>query len=430
MGSLWKKTARMPGFPTLEGDARTDVLIIGGGLAGLLCAWKLEQAGVDYLLVEAERVAGGVTGDTTAKLTSQHGLIYHKLLAQFGAEKARLYYEANEGALAAYRALAGKMDCDFQEEDNYIYSRTGTQGLEQEMEALGLLNIPAELVTALPLPFPVAGAVRFPRQGRFHPLKFLAAIAEGLNIRERTRAISWKSGEVVTDRGTIRAEKVIVATHFPLFDSHGGYFLKLYQHRSYVIALKGAGPLAGMYLDETDTGLSFRSQEDLLLLGGGGHRTGKAGGGWQELEQFARIHYPKAEVVERWATQDCMSLDGAPYIGPYSRNTPGLYVAAGFNKWGMTTAMAAAEVLCDLTRGKESPYEELFSPSRTMLRVQLAANVMEAAMDFMMPVTPRCSHMGCVLRYNAQEHSWDCPCHGSRFSKQGKVLDNPATRDM
>ena len=136
MGSLWKKTARMPGFPTLEGDARTDVLIIGGGLAGLLCAWKLEQAGVDYLLVEAERVAGGVTGDTTAKLTSQHGLIYHKLLAQFGAEKARLYYEANEGALAAYRALAGKMDCDFQEEDNYIYSRTGTQGLEQEMEAL------------------------------------------------------------------------------------------------------------------------------------------------------------------------------------------------------------------------------------------------------------------------------------------------------
>lgn len=430
MTSVWKQTADLPRFPSLEGDLKTEILIVGGGVAGLLCAYFLDREGADYALVEADRICGGVTGNTTAKVTAQHGLLYRRLLRQFGLPKASLYLRANQEAVKRYRALCQELGCDFQERDAFVYSTRDRDKIREEVAALRKLGFPAEFTEKTPLPFPVAGAVRFPRQGRFHPLKFLAAIAEGLNIRERTRAISWKPGEVVTDRGTIRAEKVIVATHFPLFDSHGGYFLKLYQHRSYVIALKGAGPLAGMYLDETDTGLSFRSQEDLLLLGGGGHRTGKAGGGWQELEQFARIHYPKAEVVERWATQDCMSLDGAPYIGPYSRNTSGLYVAAGFNKWGMTTAMAAAEVLCDLTRGKESPYEELFSPSRTMLRVQLAANVMEAAMDFMMPVTPRCSHMGCVLRYNAQEHSWDCPCHGSRFSKQGKVLDNPATREM
>lgn len=430
MGSLWKKTAFLPAFPPLEGDTEAEVVIIGGGMAGLLCAWRLEQAGVDYLLVEAERVAGGVTADTTAKLTSQHGLVYHQLLEEFGEEKARLYYEANEEALAAYQALAEKWDFDFREEDNYIYSRTGTQGLEREMEALERLDIPAELVTALPLPFPVAGAVRFPRQGRFHPLKFLAGIVGGLNIREGTRAIAWKPGEVVTDRGTVRAEKVIVATHFPLFNNHGSYFMKLYQHRSYVIALRGMEPLDGMYLDEADTGLSFRRQGELQLLGGGGHRTGKEGGGWQELEQFARIHYPKGEVVERWATQDCMSLDHVPYIGRYSRSTPGLYVATGFNKWGMTGAMAAAGVLRDLVLGKENPYAELYSPSRTMLRKQLAVNMMEAAVDYMMPAAPRCPHMGCALQYNAQEHSWDCPCHGSRFTEKGKVLDNPAVRDM
>ena len=181
-----------------------------------------------------------------------------------------------------------------------------------------------------------------------------------------------------------------------------------------------------MYVDENEKGLSFRNYNGLLFLGGGSHRTGKRGGGWQELERFAQRHYPDAKETARWATQDCMTLDGVPYIGPYSRRTHGLYVAAGFNKWGMTNSMAAAGLLTDLVLERENPYEAVFSPSRTVLRPQLAANGLEAALSLLTPTVPRCPHMGCALKYNAAEHSWDCPCHGSRFGEDGSLLDNPA----
>ena len=225
------------------------------------------------------------------------------------------------------------------------------------------------------------------------------------------------------------AEKIIVATHFPLLNKHGGYFMKLYQDRSYVLALKNAPVMDGMYRDADQKGLSFRSWRDLLLLGGGSHRTGKEGGGWRELEAFARRHYPTAQVEARWATQDCMSLDGVPYIGQYSKTTPNLYVATGFNKWGMTSAMAAATILTDLVQGKDNPYAEVFAPSRRSLRPQLFVNAAEATLNLLTPTAPRCPHMGCALKYNRAERSWDCPCHGSRFQEDGRLIDNPATDD-
>ena len=276
---------------------------------------------------------------------------------------------------------------------------------------------------------PTAGALKFPKQAQFHPLKFAAAIARDLRIFEDTKVLELGRGTAVTNRGTIRAKRMIVATHFPLLNKHGAYFLKLYQHRSYVLALENAGSLPGMYVDQKETGLSFRNSGELLLLGGGGHRTGKPGGGWRELENFAQRHYPQARIAARWATQDCMTLDGVPYVGQYSRRTEGLYVATGFNKWGMTSSMAAAELLADLLLGRANPYEELFCPSRSVFRPQLAANVLSSTVGLLTPTAPRCPHMGCALKYNAQEHSWDCPCHGSRFGEDGELLDNPATDD-
>ena len=211
--------------------------------------------------------------------------------------------------------------------------------------------------------------------------------------------------------------------------NHGAYFLKLYQHRSYVLALENAPDVGGMYADASKTGLSFRNWDNLLLLGGGGHRTGKKGGGWQVLEGAVRRYYPQAAEVARWAAQDCMSLDGVPYVGVYSRRTPGLYISSGFNKWGMTGAMAAAELLTDLALNRDSPCRRLFDPSRTILRAQLAVNGAEAVISLLTPTVPRCPHMGCALHYNAQEHSWDCPCHGSRFTEAGRVLDGPSNED-
>ena len=427
MESVWSKTAELPRFGALEGERKTDVLVIGGGLAGLLCAYWLDQAGVDYLLLEAETICGGVSQNTTAKITSQHGLIYQRLAARLGLERARMYLDANQQALERYRQLCQGIECEFQRKDAFVYALDSWDKIEKELDTLDKLNFPAGFAGKLPLPLPIAGAVRFPEQAQFHPLKFAAAIARGLRIFEHTKVTELQPGRAVTERGSVRAGQIIAATHFPFLNKHGGYFLKLYQHRSYVLALKNAPDVAGMYVDESETGLSFRNEGELLLLGGGSHRTGQEGGGWKGLEDFARLNYPHWQEEERWATQDCMTLDGMPYVGQYSKATPGLYVATGFNKWGMTSAMAAALLLTDLVQGKENPYAQLFSPSRIPYWPQLAANGAQAVAGLLTPKTPRCPHLGCALHYNREEHSWDCPCHGSRFSRSGELLDNPAT---
>lgn len=428
MDSLWQKTAQLPSFESLKTELKTDVLIIGGGLAGVLCAYMLERSGVDCALVEARRLCSGVTGNTTAKVTAQHGLIYHRLFKQFGRETAKLYLQANQWAVEQYRRLAQNIDCGFETQDSFVYSLEDERKTEKEAQALERLGAPVRLAYSTPLPFPVAGAVRMQGQGQLHPLKFVSGLLPGLRIFERTKVLGLRPGEAVTTGGVIQANHIIVATHFPMLNKHGSYFLKLYQHRSYVLALKNAPAIEGMYVDENDKGMSFRRYGDMLLLGGGGHRTGKPGDGWQELEDFAQRHWPKAKEVARWATQDCMSLDGVPYIGRYSKGTQGLYVATGFNKWGMTSSMAAARILSDLVQGRKNEWEGLFSPSRSMLHPQLAVNAAQAAVGLVTP-GPRCPHMGCVLKYNPQEHTWDCPCHGSRFTREGEVIDNPATDD-
>lgn len=430
MGSIWMEDLRMPCYPPLWGETRTDVLVIGGGMAGLLCAYMLKKAGVDCVVAESGSTAGGITRGTTAKITSQHGLIYHQLLKRFGAEKAGLYLQANEQALDTFRELCDGIDCDFSEQDNFIYSTDNREALEQEMNALEQIGGRAEFAENLPLPFPTVGAVKFPRQAQFHPLKFLSAISDELTVYENTPVRRLGKGAAFTDHGVIRADAIIIATHFPFLNKHGSYFLKLYQQRSYVLALENAPVPVGMYLDGRENGLSFRGHDSSLILGGGGHRTGHGGGGWDELEQFAKTHYPNARITHRWAAQDCMSLDGIPYIGRYSAKTRDLYVATGFNKWGMTSSMAAAQLLTDKITGKENPYSAVFSPSRNMLHPQLGVNAAQAAKNLLTFPAKRCPHMGCALKWNPAEHSWDCPCHGSRFEENGRLIDNPATGNL
>lgn len=430
MQSLWEQASRQTEFRRLEQDAKTEVLIIGGGMAGILCAYLLHQAGVPYILLEAETIGSGITKNTTAKITSQHGLIYDKLIREFGLDRARQYLSANEAALQKYQELCCDMNCGFEEKTAYVYSLNDRRKIEREVAALEKLGHPVQFTDHLPLPFSVAGAVRFPNQAQFHPLKFLSAISKGLHIYEHTPVRELIGTTAITDRGRVTAEKIIVATHFPFLNKHGGYFIKLYQHRSYVIALANAQAVDGIYVDEAQAGMSFRNYENLLLVGGGDHRTGKQGGAWQELRDFTQQYYPKATEKYHWATQDCMTLDGVPYIGPYSAGTSGLYVATGFNKWGMTSSMVSAMVLCDLVQGKPSPYAEVFSPSRTILRPQLAVNGFEALVGLLTPSARRCPHLGCALKWNPQEHTWDCPCHGSRFTEDGRLIDNPATGDL
>ena len=428
--SVWNNNVIMPSFPAMEHDLKTDVLIVGGGMAGILCAHMLAMQGVDYTLIEGKRICSGITRDTTAKITSQHGLIYHKLLRMHGPEIARKYWEANEAAIETYRKLAKSIDCDFQQMDHYIYSRENSELLEAEKRALDQLGIPYDFLAETELPFPVKGAIRFRNQAQFHPLKFAAELAKGLDIYEHTPVREFQGNRVLTDYGTITASKIMITTHFPLINKHGGYFLKLYQQRSYVLALENAQLMEGMYLDAEENGLSFRPYGNYLLLGGGGHRTGKAGGGWGTLREFAETYYPNAREIFHWATQDCMTLDHMPYIGRYGRRTTNLFVATGFNKWGMTSAMVAAILLRDLVQEKENDYEAVFSPQRSIWHKQLFYNAWESTVNLLTPTKPRCPHLGCALKWNRQEHSWDCPCHGSRFSENGKLINNPATGDL
>lgn len=430
MKSLWTLKTKLPEFPQLKGSVNTDILIIGGGITGILTAYFLHKSGVRYILVEKDRICSGTTQNTTAKITFQHGLIYNKILKSGGVDTAQKYLNANRLAFEKYSEICGELDCDYEKKDNYVYSLNNRKKLEKEMDALCKIGFKAEFCENTSLPFSVAGAVKFPNQAQFNPLMFISEIAGNLKIYEKTFVREMKGNTAVTDYGEIKAKKVIVATHFPFINKHGSYFLKLYQHRSYVLALENAQYVNGMYVDENRKGMSFRNYNDILLIGGGGHRTGKKGGNWSELRHFADKYYPGADVKCFWAAQDCMSLDDIYYIGRYSANTPNLYTASGFNKWGMTGSMLSAMILSDMVLEKKNEFSDIFSPSRSIIKPQLLINGFESAKNLLTLSEKRCPHLGCALKWNSAEHSWDCPCHGSRFDENGKVLDNPANGDM
>ena len=426
---LWEENVEIKSFPKLSGDINTEVLIIGGGLAGVLCAYLLQQKGVDYILVEQNRIGEGVTANTTAKITVQHGYIYSDIQKRYGIEAAKLYYKANNMALEQYNELCKQIECDYQIKDSVVFSADAKKTAE-ELSALYKLGIDAELLEELPLPLKISGAVKIKNQAQFNPLKFIAGISKSLKIYENTKILEYKGNKYTTNKGNITAKKIIVATHFPMFNKHGLFPLKLYQHRSYVLAIDTNKQLDAMYVDENLKGLSFRTYKDTLLLGGGSHRTGQNGGKFDELREFAKYHLGPVKIRGKWATQDCMTLDNIAYIGRYSSNTDNMYVATGFNKWGITTSMVAANILCDLVCGKPNEFEGLYSPSRSILHPQLLVNGFESIKGLLTPGAPRCPHLGCALKWNKAEHSWDCGCHGSRFSSHGKLLDNPATQDL
>ena len=430
MNSIWKENNGFPVFPTLDKDLSADVLIIGGGICGILCAYMLQSMGVDYILLEADRICDKTTANTTAKITSLHGLIYGKLVNDSGVDAARLYYEVNENAINRYRTLCEDIDCDFEETESYVFTLDNKMLLEKEYSYLKQAGIDAELIYNLDIPFNAECGIKFNNQAQFNPLKFLSSICKDLKIYEHSRVSEMKDTTAIANGCQVAAHRVIVTTHFPFINKHGLYFLKMYQHRSYALALKTDVSINGMYVNDTKYGLSLRSYKDFVILGGEGHKTGKKSNAWEGLTQIANKYFPGNKVVNRWATQDCMTLDGIPYIGNYSRCTPDLYVATGFNKWGMTSSMVAAELLCDLIMGKDNKDKDLFSPSRSMLKPQLAINTLEALGGWLSFTKKRCPHLGCALKWNKFEHSWDCTCHGSRFKENGDLLDGPANNSL
>jgi len=427
--SIWTDSVKLPTFKRLKGQINTDVLIIGGGICGILCAHFLKQQGIDYILVEGDTIGSGITKNTTAKITAQHGLIYDKLIRSIGQEKAKMYLDANQLALSKYRELCKNIDCNFEDQNAYTYTLTDVRKIEKEVRAVQSLGFNCDFLNKINLPFDVKGAIKFENQAQFNPLKFICEISKDLNVYENSfvKEINLDDHNALTSDALITVKNFIVTTHFPFINTHGSYFLKMYQHRSYAIALENAQNVNGMFVDEAQNGMSFRNYEKLLIVGGGDHRTGKKGGNYKELRQFAQKYYKNSIEKYNWATQDCMSLDGIPYIGHYSKSTANLFVASGFNKWGISSSMVSAMVLCDMVAGKTNEFQEVFSPHRSMLKLQLLVNGFEAAKNLLTISSKRCPHMSCALKWNSSEFSWDCPCHGSRFDENGKLIDNPST---
>ncbi len=475
--SVWQQSTVIPARPELPGNLSTDVAVIGGGLAGILTAHFLEQSGRQCVVLEANRIGSGQTGHTTAKVTSQHGPIYQKLMKYAGKKQAGQYARINQEAIERYKILIEKyhIDCEWEECPACLYTKENGKALRDEYYAAKELGLPVELKRETELPFAVEEALYFYGQACFHPLKFLQAMAENLQIYEKTKVLQVKPHLLTTSRGTVEAEKIVFACHYPFVNQPGYYFLRMHQERSYVLALNNAQTIHGMYLGIDPDGLSFRPAGEMLLLGGGNHRTGEnpMGGQYEYLLRQAEKFWPqtcwkKDENVIPWSAQDCMTLDGIPYIGQFGRKTEDWFVATGFGKWGMTSSMAAAVLLTDQICGRENTSAEVFSPRRfhaaasaktfltegaysavnllkqkfvppkeTLRQIQPGhggvveyhgekAGIYKAEDGQIFAVTVKCPHMGCQLMWNPDEKSWDCPCHGSRFDYRGRLLDGPA----
>lgn len=476
MESIWKENVALPDRQQLDSDIRADVAVIGAGMAGLLTAYLLREKGINAVVIDGEKTAGGVTQNTTAKITSQHDLIYKKLINGFGNEKAGQYAQANQKAISRYGEIITKenIDCDFEHKNAYVYSLDDPESIQNEIVAAQSLGIKADFTTDVQLPFKIKGAEVFPDQAQFHPLKFIRAISEELNIFENTWARSIEKNEIVTDHGKITADAIVVATHYPFINAPGYYFMKVHQERSYVLALENAMQVNGMYKDAGQDGYSFRNYGNILLLGGGGHRTGenKEGGKYELLRQAGKNWFPQAIEKTFWSAQDCMTVDDVPYIGQYSITTPHMYVATGFKKWGMTGSMVSAMILSDMIAGVQNEYADVFSPQRmdiaasakTFLQdaVEVVSGLANELFDIPVEklsgikngesgiveyegrkagvyktengevhiVSTKCAHMGCQLEWNPDDKSWDCPCHGSRFDYRGDVINNPAMKGI
>lgn len=435
MKSIWNQTCQIPRRNPLHGNLDTEIAIIGGGLVGILTAFYLGKEGRQAVVLEASKIGSGQTEGTTAKITSQHNLIYQKLLTDHGVTAMNLYARSNQQAIQEYERLIKEhsISCCFEKKPAFLYTMEQPDAIHLEAMAARKAGIPASEVTDTELPFTIKRALCFLDQASFHPLKFLEALSSTLTIFEQTPVLSVKGHTLTTPNGQITAKKIIFACHYPFPLIPGYYFSRMYQDRSYVVALCQAPSLEGMYLGIDNGGLSLRTTGQYLLLGGQGHRTGNPKNSpYETLASSAHYLFPESRVVCQWSAQDCITLDSLPYIGRFSHKTSDWYIATGFGKWGMTLSMVSALLLTDLICGYASPYEALYSPLRFRLRAstpRLITHMAESSKGLLkglVPGTMRCPHMGCRLSWNAAESTWDCPCHGSRFDRMGQLITGPA----
>lgn len=425
MNTLWKKRTRV--FPTLEDNIQTEILVVGGGLCGLLTAYKLSLSGHRVVVVEADEIGSHRTGKTTACITALQDVYYCDLIKSIGYEKAKQFLNANLAAVEAYKKLSEEFAFDFEEVSSYKYSQD-LEKLKKEFIAFAGLGHPVQLINHLRYLHQTGNALVLHQQGQMNPMLLVDALASKLTIYEHSKVERIKNNTAFIGNHQIIAEKIVIATGYPFFRFRGGFFMKLTQKKSFVVALRKEVKEATNAVGGEAKDLYFRTYKDFLLVGGNDMATGKMVDFFKPLEDFTEKYASQALTEYKWVNQDCVSLDGMPYIGKY-RFLKNVYVATGFNLWGMTGSMISATVITDLIDGKKNPLAQLFHPYRMMLAVPLSKNICKAFLNLIKPKKPRCTHLGCALVWNKEEQCYECPCHGSKYDKDGNIIFNPANID-
>ncbi len=492
--SYWiASTNSTSNFPSLANNISVDVAIVGGGITGITAGILLKRAGKSVAVLDAHEIAAGVSGHTTAKVTSLHQLIYAELIKEIGEQKTKIYADSNQAAIERVAKFVEEeqIDCDFSRRSNYTFAETeeNLNDVQKEVEAAIKLGLPASFVKETSLPFPIAGAVKFDNQAQFHARKYLLHLAKlidgnGSYVFENTRVQDVKEGtpcQVMTATGTVNAQDVIVATHLPILDQ-GLFFAKNYSKRSYIIAARidPAKAPEGMYIGTGGEYHSIRTTpaQDgglLLLVGGGGHKVGTVTDTeerYQKLEAYTRSRFGVEQFEYRWSTQDNVSFDKLPYIGKLTPFNKHIYVATGFSLWGMSKGTLAGMLLSDMILGIDNPWLKLYDSTRAtpFLTVESLKNNLEVGVHWVgdrlkgfdnssfadvangegklvtingnkiaayrdeegqiHAVSATCTHLGCIVNWNSAEKSWDCPCHGGRYSCDGEVLHGPPVKNL
>lgn len=495
MNSYWLDSIQNNNFSfsALEKNISVDVCIIGGGITGVSTAYMLSKAGLKVCILEKDKIAHHATGNTTAKITSQHGLFYDYLINTFSTDFAKGYLNANEDAINNIKSIINteNIDCDFETQDNFVFTTLEYEvtKIKHEVLAVNSLGFNAEFVNDISLPIDILAAIKFPNQAQFNPLKYVHGLCKSIlnnsgEIFENSKVYDVKKENglyvTFTKDYSVSSKYVVLATHYPIINAPGYYFLKMYQEASYIIGVETNSELfSGMYINTKCPITSFRTAEyngkRLLLIGGSEHKVGAnldLSNCYNSLEKLAKTLYPDANVLYRWQTQDCISLDKIPYISEFSTIMPNMYVATGFKKWGMTTSNVAATIISNKILGRQNKYENIFLSTRfnpikngtefvDMLKqvsTSLVVNRFKIPNDSLNSINtnegkiieidgtkigvykdkdnniyairPVCSHLGCELTWNNLDKTWDCPCHGSRFSYSGKSLYDPSIKDL
>ncbi|MFP7477507.1 FAD-dependent oxidoreductase [Terribacillus saccharophilus] len=484
--SYWRNSTDMPTYSALEKDLDTDVLVIGAGIAGITTAYELTKRGRSVVLIEGREIISGTTGYTTSKLTAQHDIIYQGLIERYGEETAKKYFQANLRAINYVKDTAAEhgIDCEFEEQEAYIYTQLdeGVETIEKEVEAYRKLQIDGYLADTMPLDIPIKAAAVMRQQAQFHPVKYLVGLLKEIELRggsiyEQTLAVSFDTESrpvVQTENGhTITANHVVSATHFPVQVENQYFSSNMNPKNSYGIAIKSKKPYPdGMYISLESPKRSIRSlrkgDDHYVLVGGESHVTGDGSSildRYERIYQFAEEQFGVEELYEHWSSHDLLTTDQLPFVGKVSDDAPGIFTATGFGKWGLSNGVAAASLLADLIEGKDNEFADVFKIGREMEEAE-AVSIGEDDVNRIsneavlkpddLPIgkgailekkgqtmayyrdeqgelhemSASCTHNGCPVSWNDADHTWDCSCHGSRFTAVGEVVEGPALRAL